>query len=63
MEEKEEQKRQTRAAKRFAIRTSVNAMEAIAKEDNPLYYDNIAKSGREQINMEKHAAVPVSDEI
>jgi hypothetical protein len=52
-----------RAAKRFAIRTSVNTMEAIAKEDNPLWYDDIVKSGRDQLNAERHAAVPVTEDI
>ena len=51
-----------RAAKRFAIRTSVNAMEAITKEDNPMWYDGIVKTGREQIHEERHAAVPVTED-
>jgi hypothetical protein len=51
-----------RAAKRYAIRTSVNAMEAIAKEDNPLWYDSIVKTGREQLMADRHAAVPVEDD-
>ena len=51
-----------RVAKRYAIRTSVNAMEAIAKEDNPLRYDNIVKTGREQLTADRQAAVPVEDD-
>jgi hypothetical protein len=51
-----------RAAKRFAIRSSVNTMEAITKEDNPRWYDDIITSGRSEINAEKHASVPVEDE-
>jgi hypothetical protein len=51
-----------RAAKRFAIRTSVNTMEAITKEDDPLWYDNIVKSGRTELNADRQAAVPVTDD-
>ena len=51
-----------RAAKRFAIRSSVNAIEAITKEDNPRWYDDIIMSGRNEINAEKHASLPVVDE-
>jgi hypothetical protein len=50
-----------RAAKRFAIRTSVNTIEAVAKEDNPLWYDGIVQSGRDQLYVDKHAAVPVME--
>jgi hypothetical protein len=50
-----------RAAKRFAIRTSVNTIEVVAKEDNPLWY-GIVQSGLEQLYVEKHAAVPVMED-
>jgi hypothetical protein len=51
-----------RAAKRFAIRTSVNSIETLAKEDQPLWYDNIVQAGREQLKEDRHAAVPVIDD-
>jgi len=46
-----------RAAKRFAMRTSVNSIETLAKEDQPLWYDNIVQAGREQLKEDRHAAV------
>jgi hypothetical protein len=51
-----------RSAKRFAIRTSVNTIQTLSQDDDPLWYDNIVKVGREQLNEDRHAAVPVDDE-
>ena len=51
-----------RSAKRFAIRTSVNTIQTLSQDDDPLWYDNIVKVGREQLNEDRHAAVPVEDE-
>ena len=50
------------AAQRFAIRTSVNTVQTISKEDDPLWYDKIIKTGLNQLNEDRHAAVPVDEE-
>jgi hypothetical protein len=50
------------AAQRFAITTSVNTIQTMSKVDDPLWYDNIVKVGRELLNEERHASVPINDD-
>jgi hypothetical protein len=44
------------------IRTSVNTIQTMSKVDDPVWYDNIVKVGREQLNEDRHASVPVNED-